>query len=105
MFVINKKSERWGEIRSLYYLVENYREDGKIKRRTLFSLGEYKSPQEMFAFLERREATLIFILNESEKKIKNQLQKKSEVFSLDTILNIKLLKHCQIRKEEISKFL
>lgn len=47
-FVISKESIKKGKTRELYYLVENYRSDGKIKRRTLLRLEECKTVAELY---------------------------------------------------------
>lgn len=38
-FIISKKSTNHGEEQIFYYLVENYRKEGKIKRRGILNLG------------------------------------------------------------------
>jgi len=42
-FIISKNSKRDGNRRKLYYLVENYRDNGKIKRKTILHLNECNS--------------------------------------------------------------
>lgn len=58
-FVISKTSSRNGNFRELYYLVESYRENGKVKRKTIHKLKEYKDIDEAIAAIEERKQPLI----------------------------------------------
>lgn len=51
-FVISKKSTLRGRTRNLYYLVESFREAGKVKRRTICCLGESDSLKSALRRLE-----------------------------------------------------
>src|SRR3989344_2035193 len=46
-FIINKKSSKQGKTRNLFYLVEGSRINGKVKRKTIYSLGENKNLDEL----------------------------------------------------------
>lgn len=54
-FIISKTSKRHGRERKLYYFVENYRNDNRVKRETLLKLGENKNLQEHLEFAENKE--------------------------------------------------
>jgi hypothetical protein len=58
-FIIHKKSNKWGQETELYYLVENYREGKKVKRRTLLHLFGIKSVEEFLIKTEKQEASLL----------------------------------------------
>ncbi len=55
-FIISKKSRQYGRMRLLYYLVENYRKDNKVKRRTLLHLHSHKSVAQLLNATEQEEA-------------------------------------------------
>ena len=61
-FILGKDSVRNGEKRKLYYLVESYREGGKIKRRTIYKLRERESLTE-----EKQE--IVELIKEEERMI------------------------------------
>lgn len=120
-FVINKQSKRNGQIRKIYYLVENYRKDNKVKRKTLLTLGECKTVAELLVLIEKKEASLMDRLTNNERKLDEFLKTGNNPFSFgsptDTQKMIKqnLVKYverakkdlqtCQSRKEEIKDFL
>lgn len=66
-FIISKKSSRWKKERNLYYLVENYRDGSKVKRKTLLALKEYNSVAGLLVFTEQKRI-----------RLSNQLQKRIE---------------------------
>ena len=68
-FIINKKSKRLGKVRDIYYLVENYREGNKVKRRKLLALSIHKSVAELLEAYKRKEALFITSLAIQEKKL------------------------------------
>lgn len=70
-FIISKKSIRDGKERELYYLVQNYREGKRIKRRTLLKLEEQNNLTEL---LERFKAEKQKLLNDVDT-CKKQLEK------------------------------
>jgi len=55
-FIISKSSIKRGESRNLYYLVENYREGKKIRRRTIYKLYQYKNLDELFTQTQKAES-------------------------------------------------
>ncbi len=57
-FVICKKSKKGGEGTRLYYLVRNYRENGRVKRQTLIRMHEESSIQIILEKLERNRGVL-----------------------------------------------
>lgn len=68
-FIIHKKSNKWGQETELYYLVENYREGKKVKRRTLLHLFVSKSVEEFLIKTESQEAPLLESLKVSVSKL------------------------------------
>ena len=56
-------------ITELYYLVTNYREGTKIKRRTLLKLNECKTPQELLNKMNREKTELTTRLNRFENDL------------------------------------
>ncbi len=54
-FVISKKSQKYGKLRELYYLVESYRVGNNVKRKTLLKLNEHKTLAELLAAAELQE--------------------------------------------------
>lgn len=73
-FVISKPSLKDGSLRELYYLVESYREGGKIKRRTIHKLKEHKSIDEAITTLEEKKQPLVEKMRrlEQEKELASQ---------------------------------
>ena len=69
-FIVCKKSRRHGEARDLFYLVENYRDGGKVKRRTLIGLGESTTLQDAVASIQKE----IDLAVETVNKCQNGLQ-------------------------------
>ncbi len=67
-FVINKKSKKYGKERKLYYLVENYREAGKIKRKTLLKLNDCKNVAELFQRTIQEQDRWVKQLEERKKR-------------------------------------
>jgi hypothetical protein len=65
-FIISKKSSKNGEARKIYYLVENYREDNRIKRKKLLALGEHDN---LHDFLE---VTITRKVDTANRIIQNQ---------------------------------
>lgn len=104
-FVINKRSKKWGEVRSLYYLVESYREDNKGKRRTLLPLGECKNLNEFLDLTERREAMALSMIKSDEKKLVNLSPWERE--RLVRIIGIRKnhLQRCRTTKEKIMQLM
>lgn len=43
-YIISKQSKKEGRDRRLYYVVQSYREQGKVKRKTIAQLGEAQTP-------------------------------------------------------------
>lgn len=58
-FIISKKSKRNRQLRKLYYLVENYRQGKKVKRKTMLPLKEYNSVAELLKYEERQKAQVL----------------------------------------------
>jgi len=111
-FIISKKSTLWGKTRKLYYLVENYRDGNKIKRKKLLNLNECKSLAEFFNSTEQEEAELLNRLNKYEKELDDFIKYgKTPPFSFGSPYRIRQrldmsieqakadLKECQSRKE------
>ena len=71
-FVINKKSKKRGKDITLHYLVENYREGKKIKRRTIRSLGESGSISDYLGNLELKHKQYEVEIAKYEAKIKDK---------------------------------
>lgn len=68
-FIISKNSKKWGKDRKVYYLVENYRDKGKVKRRTLLKLHEEGSIEVILEKLTINEKTLKENLKAYENKL------------------------------------
>ena len=58
-FIVNKKSVADGQEKLLYYLVENYREGNKVKRKTIFRLRSNATLDEFLAVMQRREIGIL----------------------------------------------
>jgi len=83
-FIINKASYRKGKSHTLYYLVENYREKGKVKRRKLLNLHKNKSIQEYVQWLEGVVAFHLSMRGQSKNPIvQESLGKKLDSIALD----------------------
>lgn len=67
-FIIRKISKRNGKIRSLYYLVINYRKGNRIKRKTLLKLNENKTPSELFVSTTKECVNLLNRLHTFEQE-------------------------------------
>lgn len=120
-FVISKKSNERGEIKKLYYLVQNYRDGDKIKRRTLLSLKEYKTVAELLEATEQEYEYLVNRLRKFEKEREDFLKYgKTPQFTFGSAYQYKKrmermgwgigdtkveIEACQKRIEEIKSFL
>src|SRR3989344_544206 len=67
-FIVSKKSSRNGKKRKLYYLVENYRKDNKVRRKTLLKLNEHKTVAELLESIEQERIDLVDRLRKFEKE-------------------------------------
>lgn len=67
-FIVSKKSSRNGRERELYYLVENYRKDNKVRRKTLLKLNEHKTVAELLTSIEQERIDLVDRLHKFEKE-------------------------------------
>ena len=76
-FIISKNSKRHGVDRKVYYLVENYRDKGKVKRRTLLKLHEEGNIQVILEKLTRNEKVLRGNVRICENKL-IKLERKNE---------------------------
>lgn len=120
-FIISKKSTTKGEERLLYYLVENYRDNDKVKRRKLLALGDCKNVPEFLERMERRQVGILNRLEMNENRLKNFLATGKNPFPFASLtdtqenINYRLvesiertkieLQEHQIRKERIKSFL
>lgn len=68
-FIISKKSVRNGNVNELYYLVENHREDKRIKRKTLLALKKYKTVAELLDSTLQEYASITNKLHRFEKDL------------------------------------
>lgn len=73
-FVISKNSTERGIPTKLYYLVSNYREGKKVKRRTLLKLNSCKTPQELLNRMNGEKAALTARLNRFENDLSEFLK-------------------------------
>lgn len=67
-FIISKTSTGWGKTRRLFYLVENYRVNGKVKRRCLLSLRGFTSVADYLTVLLREEKRLQEVVSQTHFK-------------------------------------
>ena len=72
-FIITKKSKGHGQVRKLYYLVENYREGKKVKRKKLLALGLYNTVSQLLEATKQEETHLINALKQCEEKLTEYL--------------------------------
>lgn len=77
-FVIHKKSKKYGKERKLYYLVENYREQGKIKRKTLLKLNDCKNVAELFHRTKQEQDRWVEQLEERKRRLDAIISKKHQ---------------------------
>jgi len=105
MFVINKKSKSYGVTRQLDYLVENYRDGNKVKRRTLLPLGECTNLHEFLDLTERREAVALSMIKLDEKKLGDVSP--WERGGLLRVIGIRKnhLQRCRTNKEKVMKLM
>ena len=75
-FIISKKSSRHGKQHLLYYFVENYRKDNKIKRRTIFNLHLSNNLYDFYEILLKREKRILDALTLFEKKLSVIVEKR-----------------------------
>jgi hypothetical protein len=69
-YILAKQSTLNGIIRNLYYLVESYRENGKVKRKKILGLGESKDFSELIDRLGHKEREIKGEIQEWEDKLK-----------------------------------
>ena len=70
-FVIAKKSNKNGETRNLYYIVQSYRNDGKAKRRTIVSLGEGENCSEALKKINEAKKDIQKLIDKDKLYIEN----------------------------------
>lgn len=68
-FIISKISNANGIPHQLYYLVENYRKDNRIKRRTLLHLHQHRNLEELLKATQQEEGVLIQRLSHFESEL------------------------------------
>lgn len=79
-FIISKTSQRHGNQRKLYYVVENYRIGKKIKRRTLLRLNEQNDPIDFILQLKNKITQLSAELETCKKKLEELLKNDNQPF-------------------------
>lgn len=104
-FVIKKRSKRYGVTRPLYYLVESYRDGSKVKRRTLFALGECKTLREFIELTEKRETMALSMIRYDEKRLAtvNSWEKNSVLRIIE--IRKSHLQRCRTNKEKVMKLM
>lgn len=68
-FIISKESNERGQTKRLYYLVENYREGNKVKRKTLLALKEHRTVAEFLKSVEQEYTRLVNRLHKFKKEL------------------------------------
>jgi hypothetical protein len=107
-FIVTKKSRKYGNERLLYYLVESYREDGKIKRRNLLALGTCKAVADLLGLTEQKEVGINGRISILEKKLDNFIKNgvlPSSYVQNDSpkLIKERLIGRVQKLKDELSK--
>lgn len=105
-FIISKKSTKYGKVQKLYYLVKNYREGNKIKRKTLLRLNSHASLKELLDSVEQKEVKLINRLNKRINTLDDFAKYGKVPFpwgSTKTLLIKKLL--CDLEKSRTDLFI
>jgi hypothetical protein len=106
-FIISKTSTSHGESRKLYYLVQNYREDNKIKRRTLLKLNENVDLSAFFEKTLQEERNILDNLSKAKESFKKLLENEDQPQSgyLKKLLPIRIvgfensLRRCRVTKD------
>jgi len=70
-FIISKKSSKNSELRRLYYVVESYRDNGKVKRRIIVSLGEGKNCNEALKKINEAKKDIQKLIDKDKHYIEN----------------------------------
>ena len=68
-FIISKISKTRNNSKILYYLVENYRDGKKIKRRKISTLGEYCNLTDLLENLQKEENSCLAKIMELEGRL------------------------------------
>jgi len=68
-FIINKKSKTRNGLKTLFYLVENYREDNRIRRRTVMTLGENNNLTGLLKSIQDEEEVCLSKIKELEDRL------------------------------------
>lgn len=68
-FIVSKISKFGDKVRKLYYLVENYREGNKVRRRAILRLGESPSLTEALQCIQAKEKTVLHKSSELENRL------------------------------------
>lgn len=87
-FIISKKSTWGGETRLLYYLVENYREGNKIKRKTLLKLNKQNNLSEILQSTKQEEAKLLLELKTCKEKLDSITKNMNQPYSFYLIRHL-----------------
>lgn len=69
-YILAKKSTLNGVRRNLYYLVESYREGGKVKRKTIIQLGETNNIDSALEIINRKKEEILQEIQDCREKIK-----------------------------------
>lgn len=101
-FIITKKSNYGGEERLLYYFVENYRQGNKVKRKTIFKLGQCTNIYDYYEVILKREESLLSVVTKYEGKL-NRLLEKGKQYPNVTYINIETKRYKQLRDDFESK--
>lgn len=107
-FIINKlikyQSKRFGDRDKIYYyLVEGYREGKKVKRKTIYSLGESQNLTEALEVLDKNVQASIDTIKKYEQGIEDTKQGRARPFSSPGSQRRRLLKWIEEEKVKIQE--
>jgi hypothetical protein len=102
-FIINKKSNKHGKIRNLFYLVEGNRINGKVKRKTIYSLGENKNLNELIVSIKTQIQNKLTEIKKIEEQIITLRQNGGNMFRPFWKIRPLLFKRIENEKEAIEK--
>lgn len=102
-FIINKKSTKQGKIRNLFYLVEGSRVNGKVKRKTIYPLGESKNLDELVIATKTQIQDKLNEIKRIEEQIATLIQNGGNMFRPFWKIRPVLLKCIESEKQAIEK--
>lgn len=103
-FIINKKSSKQGKIRNLFYLVEGNRINVKVKRKTIYPLGESKNLGELVISTKTQIQDKLNEIKRIEEQIVTLRQNGGNMFRPFWKIKPILLKQMEDEKEGVIKF-